>query len=188
MRVAYLAPEGTFTWETAQLVARERGWPADTEFVPYPDGEAIVAAVARGEADFGVAAVATSLAGERGGLRRAAEQAEHVRIAGEHQRVCHYTLMAPAGASLQSLRTVRSVQKALDDCTGWLKAHLPGVILERTASTGMAAQSLAGSRDTRIAAVAPPAAAARHGLVALADNIEDDPENWTRWLILEHVG
>lgn len=187
MKVAFLAPEGTFTWETAQLVASARGWSEDTEYVPYSTGEAIVAAVDRGDTDYGVAAVATSLAGERGLIRSTVKQAKHVKIVDEYQRVCHYALMARAGQNLAAVRSVHTVQKAIDDCAGWLRQHLPDAELVRTPSTGEGAAYVAASHDES-AAIAPPAAALRHGLQVLVENIEDDPNNWTRWLVLEHEG
>jgi chorismate mutase/prephenate dehydratase len=185
MRVAFLAPEGTFTWETSQIVARARGWADDAEFVAYPTGEAVVDAVDRGEAGYGVAAVATSLAGERGLIRETVKKAKHVKIVDEYQRVCHYALMARTGQELANVRSVHTVQKAIDDCAGWLREHLPGAELTPTPSTGAGAAYVAASHDES-AAIAPPAAASRHGLQTLAENIEDDPNNWTRWLILQH--
>ncbi len=183
MRVAFLAPEGTFTWETSQIVAKERNWPADTEFVAYPTGEAILAAVANCEADHGVVAIATSFAGENGRMKKAIEAAKGVKLLGEHQRVCHYALMVRTGTELERVLSVHSVKKALDDCAGWLREHLPEAQLDPTPSTGEGAALVAASHD-QSAGIAPPAAALRHGLLIVAENIEDDPNNWTRWAII----
>ncbi len=184
MRVGFLAPEGTFTWETTMLVAKERGWPADTEFVPYANGDEVIAALDRGELDYGMVAGATSLAAEFPRVRERIGAAANVQIVGECQRVCHYTLMAKPGARLDGIRTVRSAQKAFDDCAGWLTANLPAARAEASASTGAGAAIVAAASDLTLAAIAPPAAAVRHGLEPLAENIEDDPQNWTRWLVL----
>ncbi len=183
MRVAFLAPEGTFTWETAQIVAKERNWPADTEYVAYPAGEAIVAAVADGDADHAVVGIATSLSGENGHMIKAIEAAKGVKVVGEHQRVCHYALMVRTGTELERVLSVHSAKKALDDCAGFLRERLPEARLDATPSTGEGAALVAASHD-QSAAIAPAAAARRHGLLIVAENIEDDPNNWTRWAII----
>ena len=183
MKVAFLAPEGTFTWETAQIVAKERGWPADTEFVPYSTGDEAIAAVDSGEADYAVVAVATSLGGELGRVRAAIEAAKHVKVVAEHQRVCHYAVMVRTGTEMEHVLSVHSAKKALDDCAGWLREHLPDARLVPAPSTGEGAAFVAASHD-QSAAIAPPSAARRHGLLVVAENVEDDPANWTRWAVL----
>lgn len=186
MRIGFLAPEGTFTWETAQIVAQQQRWLPDAEFVAYPSGEDVIAAVDHGDVDHGVVAVATSLTGEVPRVRELVFSSQNVEVVDEHQRVCHYTLMAKSGASLATIRTVCSVKKALDDSADWLRTHLPGAELHYTPSTGVGANQVGSADDPTLAAVAPGSAAARYDLVALAENIEDDPQNWTRWLVLAH--
>jgi prephenate dehydratase len=181
-RVGFLGPEGTFTHETAELAAARLGW-AEPIYVPYPTGLAAVQAVARGEVDDAVVAVATSLGGDRTVEARAIEDLG-LAVLTAIQRVCHYHLLGLPGAALADVTLVRSNPKALADCRRRLAALVPGATLEHTASTAAAAQSVAAAGRPELAAVGTAAAARRYGLVPLAENIEDNPDNWTRWLVV----
>jgi chorismate mutase/prephenate dehydratase len=80
------------------------------------------------------------------------------------------------------IRRVCSKPQALSQCRNWLAAHLPGVKLEPTASTAEAATLAAAEPDT--AAIAAEQAAVNHGLTVLARNIEDNPDNVTRFAVI----
>lgn len=181
-RVGFLGPEGTFTHETAELVAARLGW-ADPVYVPYLSGLAALEAVVRGEVDHAVVAVATSLGGDR---MPEAQAIEHLglTVLTAIQRVCHYHLLGLPGATLADITVVRSNPKALADCRTRLSALLPNATLEHTASTAAAVQSVAAAGRPELAAVGTAAAGRRYGLMTLAENIEDDPDNWTRWLVV----
>lgn len=181
-RVGFLGPEGTFTHETAELAAAQLGW-AEPIYLPYPSGLAALEAVARGEVDHAVVAVATSLGGDR---MAEAQAIEHLglTVLTAIQRVCHYHLLGLPGATLADIIVVRSNPKALADCRTRLAALLPRAALEHTASTAAAVQSVAAAGRPELAAVGTAAAGRRYGLMTLAENIEDDPDNWTRWLVV----
>lgn len=182
VRMGFLGPEGTFTHETAELAAMRLGW-MEPVYVPYPSGLAAMQALAGGEVDHAVVAVATSLGGERTDEARAiAELGLKVLIA--IQRVCHSHLLGLPNASLPRVRVVRSNPKALSDCRARLAALVPGAALEQSASTATAAQSVAVEGRPELAAVGTAAAVRRYGLVPLAESIEDAPDHWTRWLVL----
>jgi prephenate dehydratase len=182
VRIGFLGPEGTFTHETAESAAAALGWP-EPHYVPYPSGLAAVQALARGEVDHAVVAVATKLGGERTEEARAIAELG-LKVLTAIQRVCHYHLLGLPGAALGGVRVVRSNPKALADCRARLAALVPGAALEHTASTAAAVQSVATAGRPEVAAVGTAAAARRYGLLPLAENIEDDPDNWTRWLVL----
>jgi chorismate mutase/prephenate dehydratase len=77
---------------------------------------------------------------------------------------------------------VCSKPQALSQCRNWLSAHLPGAKLEPTASSAEAATLAVAEPDT--AAIASEQAATNHGLEVLARNIEDNPDNVTRFAII----
>jgi chorismate mutase/prephenate dehydratase len=70
----------------------------------------------------------------------------------------------------------------LSQCRNWLSTHLPNVKLEPTSSTAEAASLAAAEPDT--AAIAAEQAAVNHGLNVLARNIEDNPDNVTRFAVI----
>lgn len=182
MRVGFLGPEGTFTHETAEMAAGRLGW-SNVTFVPYPTSVAAVEAAGRGEVDVAVVADATSLSGSMPEVHTAIELAGLRRI-DEIQRVCHYHLLALPGADLAGLTGIFAHAKASGDCRAHLERLAPGVPYLPAPSTGAGVQRVAEGGRGDQAAVGTAAAGRRYGLVPLAENIEDDPNNWTRWAVV----
>jgi chorismate mutase / prephenate dehydratase len=182
MRVGYLGPEGTFTHETAEMAAEKLGW-QDIEYVPIATSVGVVEALARGEVDVAVVVDATSLSGPMPEVNKAIEVASVKRL--DHiQRVCHYHLLAHPGASLDKLTGIVAHAKATGDCRATLARIAPGLPFSTTTSTGAGVKRVADEGRLDQAAIGTATAGRLYGLVPLADNIEDDPENWTRWAIL----
>jgi prephenate dehydratase len=92
--------------------------------------------------------------------------------------------MAPSGASLEGLETVRSHAQALGQCRAWLRAHVPHATGEATPDTAGAAREVAAAGDPTVAAIASKRAAEQYGLTILADGLEDDAQNFTRFLVI----
>lgn len=185
IRVAFLGPEGTFTHETAQLWLRSRGT-TDAVMLPQLDQRAALDAVRAGDAEVAVVAVETSLGGP---INESADSRtlDGLIIDDEITRVCHYHVIGIRGAALAGITELRSNQKAVDDCAATLRRLLPEVRQVRTSSTAAGVQSVAEAGRADVAAVGTEAAAARYGLAILAENIEDDAENWTRWVVLRRA-
>ncbi len=107
-----------------------------------------------------------------------------VTIVGELQLRIHHCLMAPEGATIDGLEVVRSHQQALGQCRDWLRAHVPQATPQATPDTAGAARAVAAVGDPSAAAVASHRAAERYDLDLLADGLQDDAQNFTRFLIL----
>ncbi|MBV9375270.1 MAG: prephenate dehydratase [Alphaproteobacteria bacterium] len=105
-----------------------------------------------------------------------------LHIIGEHfERVNHH-LLAPPGASLDTIRTVRSHVHALSQCRNLIrKLGLNPVV---AADTAGAAAEIAERGDPTVAAIASELAGEIYGLVSLKENIEDAEHNTTRFLIM----
>ena len=92
----------------------------------------------------------------------------------------------PPGAScaLSEITMVLSHPQALGQCRRWLAEHVPNAAPVPAASTADAVREVAGERDGTRAAIGPRLAARRYGAVMLAEDLEDDPGNATRfaWL------
>ena len=84
--------------------------------------------------------------------------------------------------SLAAVKRVYSHAQSLAQCHEWLSRHLPDVPYVPVASNAEAARLAA--QDPDAAAIAGEAAAERYGLTVLAANIEDDPNNTTRFLVI----
>mgnify|MGYP000704026647 CR=1 FL=1 len=175
LAVAYLGPEGTYT-EAAVYDHFGRSIAAR----PQPSIEQIFREVAAGNADFGVAPIENS---SQGIVSSTLDQMVDSRlsICGEIQLGIHHQLMS-ATTSLDAIREIQAHGQALGQCRNWLDVHLPDVPRKSVASNGVAAR--AAAEDESVAAIAGHFAASSYGLNVLANNIENDPDNTTRFLVL----
>lgn len=172
--VACLGPEGT---HSHQAVLDRYGEDRSLRFCPTL--EAVLDAVAAGEADLGVVPVENVLEG-RVGATLDALLAHDLWISAEWLQAIRHVLAAPRGRGLAELRRVYSHPQALAQCRDWLRAHLPGVETVPTSSTADACRRCIG--EPAAAAIASWRGATLAGLAALAEDIQDRPDNVTRFL------
>jgi prephenate dehydratase len=97
-------------------------------------------------------------------------------------------LLAPPGVALEQVERVVSIPVATAQCRRWLRGSLPGVEQVAAGSTAEAARVVGEERDGRSAAIAPALAGELYGLVPLAADIEDHPENQTRFVVVAPGG
>ena len=111
-------------------------------------------------------------------------EAPDVALVGEVVQPVSYCLAAGRELALAEITMVLSHPQALGQCTRWLAEHLPSAAPVPAASTADAVRDVAGERDGTRAAIGPRLAARRYGAVMLAEDLEDDPGNATRfaWL------
>ncbi|HYW04681.1 MAG TPA: prephenate dehydratase [Gammaproteobacteria bacterium] len=175
VRVAYLGPEGTFT---QGAVAKHFG--GSVESVPLGAIDEVFREVEASGTHYGVVPVENSLEGMVTHTLDMFTRSS-LRICGEVVLPVHQCLMA-AGAELGAVRRVYSHGQSLAQCREWLDAHLPHAQRIAVSSNAEAARQASGEADT--AAIAGSAAAEVYGLELLASNIEDDPSNTTRFLVI----
>jgi 3-deoxy-7-phosphoheptulonate synthase len=160
-----------------------RGEPVETLGVPaFRD---VAAAVVAGKARYGLLPVDNVISGTfRDGYDLVAQfDLEPVREI--VWRMDHRLLGLP-GATLAGIRRIEAHPIVLEECSRFIAA-LPGARAVPSIDTGVAARDVAALRDASVAAIAPPQAAERYGLVELAANIADHPDNFTRFLLIETV-
>lgn len=149
--------------------------------LPCPSFEAVFEAVMEGRATHAMLPFENSLAGS---IHRNYDLAlrHDLRIVGEHHlRVSHCLLVLP-GVKLIEIKLVRSHPQALAQCEGTLTRL--GLPREPAADTAGSARELAASGARAVAAIASRRAAAVYGLDILLSEIEDNPNNYTRFLAL----
>lgn len=105
-----------------------------------------------------------------------------LHIIGEQYLAVHHQLLAVPGASLKDIKTARSHPMAL----GQVRKRLASMNIRalNDVDTAGAARAVAELGDPSVAAIASTLAAETYGLDILAANIEDEPHNTTRFLIL----
>lgn len=173
--VAYLGPEGTFS---EQAVLRQFG------HAVLPMGcasiDEIFRSVETGQADFGVVPAENST---EGAVNRTLDLLLQtpLQITGEVALRIEHHLLTRSG-SLVGVTQISAHAQALAQCHQWLNTHHPTLARVACASNGEAAK-LAASNGS-IAAIAGGLAAEHYGLKPVAQHIQDDPQNTTRFSVL----
>ncbi|HAJ92803.1 MAG TPA: prephenate dehydratase [Gammaproteobacteria bacterium] len=174
LSVAYLGPEGTFTQAAA---LKQFGHAVTTLALDSLDD--VFREVAAGAADYGVVPVENSTEGVISHTLDLFQQSA-LSICGEVELRIHHHLLVKRGDV--KIARVLAHQQALAQCRGWLEANLPGA--EHVAVGSNAEAARLASEDHTVAAIASDTAAELYGLVAVAQNIEDQPDNTTRFLVI----
>lgn len=173
--VAFLGPEGTFTQQAA---IKHFGHAVNT--VPAETIADIFNRVENGHCQFGVVPVENSTEGTISyTLDRFINSP--LKICGEVEIRVHQNLMTIA-ENLESITEVLSHQQSLAQCRHWLDSHLPHALRREVSSNAEAAKLAAGSNNK--AAIAGKLAAELYDLNIIEHNIEDEPNNTTRFIII----
>jgi len=106
----------------------------------------------------------------------------NLHIVGEYFLPIHFNLMAPKGATLKTVKSVESHIHALGQCRRFIRQHGYKPVI--AADTAGAARHISEAHDVTRGALAPKLAAEIYGLDVLAENVEDEAHNTTRFVIL----
>ena len=178
--IGYLGPEGTFTEQAMHGEADL----AALRSVPFPSMPDVLFAVHEGAVDLGVVPIENAIEGTVNATIDTLAFDVDLLIQRELvQRVQHNLLTVP-GAPLDGIKKVVSIPVATAQCRTWLRAHLPDVAQGAANSTAEAARAVAEAGDPSVAAIANLRAAEVYGLDATATDIEDHPENRTRFVVV----
>ncbi|MEN3029133.1 MAG: prephenate dehydratase [Aquificaceae bacterium] len=175
LRVAYLGPKATFTHQAA---LEYFGFSA--HYVPVSTIGDVFKEVELGRTDYGVVPVENTTEGVVNYTLDMFLESE-LRIVGEIVIPIRLNLLSTAG-SLESIRTVYSHRHALAQCKEWLRKNLSGVNLVETESTAKACELVMEMEDG--GAIASEVAAYTYHLNILAENIQDNPNNYTRFIVV----
>ncbi len=105
------------------------------------------------------------------------------RILGEVYLRVEHCLIAPVGTYLEDIERVYSHPVALEQCRLFFRAH-PRIQTVATYDTAGSVRMLVLRRESNAAAIAGRGAASHYGAKVLAENVEDDPANYTRFFLL----
>ncbi len=153
------------------------GW----EAVPCPTFEDAFAAVADGSTDLAMIPIENSIAGRVADIHHLLPTSG-LHIIGEHFLPIHFQLLSVGSADLGTIRTVHSHVHALGQCRKIIrKLGLTPVVAGDTAG---AARQVRDWNDPTRASLAPRLAAQVYGLKTLAEDVEDEAHNTTRFIVL----
>ena len=182
--LAYLGPTGTFT-EQALYTQKDL---MELDLRPAPSIPDVFRQVVAAEADLGFAAIENSIEGSVNITQDTLAFEVDLLIQREVVISIQLNLMVAPGTELANVKKVCSYPHAIAQCRSWLAQHLPNAEVQATNSTADAARLLAASPDIHSAAIAPARAAEAYGLEILAGDIEDHPENQTRFVLVAADG
>ena len=177
-KVAFLGPIGTFTHAAA---LKHFGKAATT--VPLTTITDVFREVEAGSAMYGVVPVENS---SEGVVNHTLDAflGSNLNIIGEVELPIHHNFLVAEHTKVDSLSRIYSHQQSLAQCRHWLDVNFPNVERVAVSSNGEAAKRL--QNEWHSAAIAGDVAVAEYGLHKLYENIEDNPNNTTRFLIIGH--
>ncbi|GAA0319011.1 prephenate dehydratase [Psychrobacter aestuarii] len=177
-RIAFLGPIGTFT-HAATL--KHFGKAADT--MPLATITDVFREVEAGTAAYGVVPVENS---SEGVVNHTLDGflSSTLKIIGEVELPIHQNFLVAEHTKVDSLSRIYSHQQSLAQCRHWLDVNFPNIERVAVSSNGEAARRL--KNEWHSAAIAGDVAAVEYDLHKLYENIEDNPSNTTRFLIIGH--
>jgi prephenate dehydratase len=179
-RIAFLGPPGTFT-EEALLGQTDL---SSAEPVPMRSMPDVLAAAQAREVDYGFVPIENAIEGTVNLTLDALVFEHELLIQREVITRVKLNLLAPPGTKLRDVSKVVSIPHATAQCRAFFARELPGVELEAANSTAEAAQHVGEHRPPGAAAVGTALAAKLYGLDILAEDIEDHPDNSTRFVLV----
>ncbi|AFJ01311.1 Chorismate mutase I / Prephenate dehydratase [Methylophaga frappieri] len=176
LSIAYLGPEGSFT-QSAAL----KHFGGSAELLPVSTIANVFSAVETEHACYGVVPVENSTEGM---VSHTLDRfiSSSLKINGEVSLRIHHYLLGK-GENLSDVKTVYAHPQALAQCRQWLGDQLPQAALIPLDSNAEAARRVS-TMDETAAAIAASNAAEIYNLTVLANNIEDEAGNTTRFLVI----
>jgi chorismate mutase/prephenate dehydratase len=178
LTVAFLGPQGSFS---EQAALQQFG--SVVQQLPCPSLDEVFRAVEAGQADVGIVPVENST---EGAVNRCLDLFLNtpLKILAEHSLGVHHCLMSRLG-SMGGVKTLAAHPQALAQCQGWIGRHYPNLAQIAAASNSDAARMAAA--DPTVAAIAGEVAAIAWALQVVAPNIQDDPQNRTRFYAIGNI-
>jgi chorismate mutase / prephenate dehydratase len=174
LRIGFLGPEGSFSHQASALK-----FGSSVEYITLTDISAVFQQVTRGSIDYGLVPVENSI---HGGVVDTLDAflSSPARICAEVLVTIHHNLLA--NAPWEKVRTVASKPEVFAQCREFLQTLAKGKEIRAAASTSAAAELAA--QDNTVAAIASKLAGELYGLHSLFENIEDNPDNVTRFWVI----
>ncbi len=177
-RIGFLGPPGTFT-EQALLSERDL---AGDELQSLASISEVLGSTADGRVDLGFVPIENSIEGTVNLTLDTLALESELFIQREVVARVQLNLLGPSGTELGDVTTVVSMPHATAQVRGFLARQLPGVATRAANSTAEAARLVGEGGEAGLAAVGTALAAELYGLEVLAADIEDHPENQTRFV------
>jgi len=180
LKIAFQGEAGAYSEAALLAYAADRGLEIPEPF-PCASFDEVFNAVETGVCNMGLIAIENSLAGS---IHRNYDLLlqHQLHVVGEYYLRVSHCLLSCRGVKIDEIERVISHPQALAQCDGYLRSlH---VTVEPAYDTAGSAKIVSQMGDCRTAAIASRRAAEIYGLDILAQGIEDNPENYTRFLVI----
>ena len=174
LRIGYLGPGGSFSHNAAMLKFGQ-----SVEYEPLADIVSIFSEVSKGHCDLGLVPIENTTGG---GVIETLDALidSDVQICAEVLMAIHHNLLG--NCRIEDIETIYSKPEVFVQCRNWLSATFKEAQTFPVASTAKAAQI--ASKEANAAAIGSTIAADLYGLKVVCENIEDNPNNRTRFLVI----
>ena len=177
MKIAFQGEAGAYS---EQAVV---GYFGNAETVPCESFDAVFDAVNSGKCEAALIPIENSLAGSIHQNYDLLLQ-NNLHIVGEYLLRVRHCLITMPGVKKEAVKKAISHPQALGQCAGYLRSH--GIKAEQAYDTAGSVKMLKESGARDVAAIASRRAAELYGMQILEEGIEDNPENYTRFLAIQH--
>src|SRR6267378_139342 len=178
LRIGFLGPEATFSHEAAV-----RKFGSSVEYLPLTEIQSVFEEVVRGHIDYGLVPVENSIGG---GVVDTLDAFLHssAKICAEVLMTIHHNLLAKE--PWEQIKEIQSKPEVFAQCRTWLNAMAKDLDVQAAASSSRAAEMAA--QQAGVAAIGSSLAGELYGLHVLFENIEDNPDNVTRFFVIGREG
>ena len=176
LRIAFQGELGAFSEEAIQQL-----WGGDVDAVPSREFRDVVDALVRGDVDRAVLPIENTVVGSVQTAHDAIDGTPGIHAIAETVVAVHHCLLGPPKAQFADVRNVFSHPVALAQCAEFFRAN-PRLNVHAVYDTAGAALDVSNLADPQFAAVASRSSAVRYSLDVLVADIEDRPDNQTRFL------
>lgn len=179
LTVAFQGERGAFS----ELAIR-RSFDESALTLPCKHFDGIFEALMQGEATYGMSPLENTLGGTIFETLDLLDRYPDIRVVGEQQIRIVHNLIALPGAKLEDIKKVYSHPQGLAQCVDFLRGELSHAETIPFFDTAGSVSFVKASNDKTLAAIAGSPAAAVHEMNILAEGIESNPRNYTRFYIL----
>jgi chorismate mutase/prephenate dehydratase len=174
LKIGFLGPKGSFSH-----LASNRKFGSSVEHVPLTDISMVFQEVVRGHIDYGLVPVENSIGG---GVVDTLDAFLHssAKICAEVLITIHHNLLAKE--PWEQIKKIYSKPEVFSQCRNWLSAMAKDLDVQPAASSSRAAELAA--QEPGVAAIGSSLAGELYGLHVLFENIEDNPDNVTRFFVI----
>lgn len=178
MDIGYLGPRGTFSEQAASMLAE------DENIIPYRSFWDALDAVQNDRIDAAIVPVENSIEGTVNATVDTLIFDVGLYIQKLLILPIEQCLLVKKGAKISDIKKVYSHAHALPQCRAFFRENMPDAVQESVSSTAEGIRLAAEADDVSIAAVGAKTAASLYGLEVAAENIQDNNDNFTQFILV----